>query len=205
MATLVPVAKTPPSSGGEWITISAAEIGDFPTMRGCRFCRGRTDAPDTGFGMNPAPPIFRRDVFHDFSLPRQPAQKRAATFLVNPAGLPEPLARMGSACVDGSDGHADTLSRQIHCNHHRRGRGAHDPHQCPQAPGNSGGGLFDHFGNLIGIIRLRKGDKANFAVPVEDWWEKTKKWTPARRKEEELNRPAAHVAFSVLHGMIFVL
>ena len=40
------------------------------------------------------------------------------------------------------------------------------------ASGDSGGGLFDRFGNLIGIVRARYGDKASFAVPVEDWWEK---------------------------------
>jgi serine protease Do len=38
------------------------------------------------------------------------------------------------------------------------------------SPGNSGGGLFDRFGNLIGIMRLYDEDKASFAVPVEDWW-----------------------------------
>jgi S1-C subfamily serine protease len=38
------------------------------------------------------------------------------------------------------------------------------------APGNSGGGLFDRFGNLIGIMRANDTGNASFAVPIETWW-----------------------------------
>jgi S1-C subfamily serine protease len=41
------------------------------------------------------------------------------------------------------------------------------------APGNSGGGLFDRYGNLIGIINSGNEDgRVSFALVVEDWWKR---------------------------------
>jgi S1-C subfamily serine protease len=45
---------------------------------------------------------------------------------------------------------------------------------APLSPGNSGGGLFDESGNLIGITTLasRAGvQNLNFAVAASDYWE----------------------------------
>ena len=40
---------------------------------------------------------------------------------------------------------------------------------APISPGSSGGGLFDAFGNLIGIVAFqsRTGQNLNFAIPAE--------------------------------------
>jgi S1-C subfamily serine protease len=41
------------------------------------------------------------------------------------------------------------------------------------APGNSGGALFDRFGNLIGVIRAVSGDrKTSFSLIADEWWER---------------------------------
>jgi S1-C subfamily serine protease len=40
------------------------------------------------------------------------------------------------------------------------------------SPGNSGGGLFDRYGNLLGIMHSHAlGEVASFALVAEDWWE----------------------------------
>lgn len=40
------------------------------------------------------------------------------------------------------------------------------------APGNSGGALFDRFGNVVGVIRSHiKGTPESYALVVDDWWE----------------------------------
>ena len=43
---------------------------------------------------------------------------------------------------------------------------------APISPGSSGGGLFDGFGNLIGVTTLqaKKGQALNFAIAAEDFW-----------------------------------
>lgn len=43
---------------------------------------------------------------------------------------------------------------------------------APISPGSSGGGLFDAYGNLIGVttFTLRGAQNINFAIPAEDFW-----------------------------------
>jgi hypothetical protein len=51
--------------------------------------------------MNPAPIFSERRLAWFSPLTWRPPHKMAATFLLNPAGLPEPLTRIGGAYVDG--------------------------------------------------------------------------------------------------------
>ncbi len=46
--------------------------------------------------------------------------------------------------------------------------------KCSMSPGSSGGGLFDVFGNLIGITTLyiAESGSLNFAIAVRDYWKK---------------------------------
>jgi serine protease Do len=43
---------------------------------------------------------------------------------------------------------------------------------APISPGSSGGGLFDHSGNLVGIttFMVREGQSLNFAIAIEDYF-----------------------------------
>ncbi|MGB1310505.1 MAG: S1C family serine protease [Leucothrix sp.] len=43
---------------------------------------------------------------------------------------------------------------------------------APISQGSSGGGLFDAYGNLLGITTLmsRRGQNLNFAIPAEEYW-----------------------------------
>ena len=43
---------------------------------------------------------------------------------------------------------------------------------APISPGSSGGGLFDEFGNLVGVttLYLRNSDALNFAIAASDYW-----------------------------------
>ncbi|WP_242343329.1 trypsin-like peptidase domain-containing protein [Anaeromyxobacter terrae] len=73
--------------------------------------------------------------------------------------------------IGSPSGFTNTLSAGIVSQHRARGGTSYIQTTAQISPGSSGGGLFDKFGNLIGITTFKIGDAEglNFAVAVDEF------------------------------------
>lgn len=68
---------------------------------------------------------------------------------------------------------------------------------CKMEPGDSGGGLFDEQGNLIGIHSwIEKSEDSNYEIPL-DWY--LDNWQPLQLAADYKNLPEKSVAYPVEH------